>query len=126
MKKLLIAPVLLCVLALTGCPAEQDARDAIAAAHGYIVSAQSQWQASCTVDKTQLKCATTNKLIAAQHTAADALAVYCGGPSATGVGYADGGTCVPQKSAGPALQSAVMNMNAIVADVKALLAKGGN
>lgn len=117
---------LVTALILVGCSTtpEQAARDAIASAHGYITSAQAQWQVSCTTNRNQLKCNSTNKLIVAEHTAADALGIYCGGPSATGVSYADGGTCVPQKSAGPALQSAIMQMNAIVTDVKNLLAKG--
>ncbi len=124
MRKLLIAPVLLSVL-FAGCPAEKDARDSIAAAHGYIQSAQAQWGDSCRANNTQLKCTTTNKLIAAQRAAADALAVYCGGPSVTGVDYANGGTCVPIKSAGGALQTAIVNMNSIITDIKKLLA-GGN
>lgn len=126
-KRLTIFPVLAMVVFLCGCPPEKDARDAIAAAHGWITNAQTTWGPTCVANPTQIQCTSTNKLIAAQHAAADALTVYCGGvPAAGQVAYIDGGACVENKSAQGVLLSAVTQMNNIIADVKALLAKGGN
>lgn len=112
------------VIGCTGTP-EQAARDAIAGAHGFVVSAKATWGDSCRADATQVKCTSTNKLIDAEHLAATALGTYCGGTAAPAVAsYSAGGACVPVKSAEQALLSAVMNMNAIVEDVKSLLARG--
>lgn len=103
---------------------EQSARDAIAAAHGWVVNAQAVWLASCTTDKTQVKCVSTNKLIEAEHATADALIVYCGGAPPPGVPtYLEGGVCVEETSTINALQSAVLNMNNISSDIQALLKK---
>lgn len=112
------------ILFTTGCPTQNDARDAIAVAHGWIVQAQTQWGDSCRLDPTQVKCTTTNRLIAAQHVAADALEIYCSGTPAAGEQpYAVGGTCVPVKSAQNALVAAVGNMNVFTDDVKSLLGR---
>jgi len=125
-----ILAVVALALALTGCPngqtPEQSARDALAAAHGWVVNAQAVWSTTCKADSTQAKCVSTNKLIAAEHTAADALVVYCGGAPASGApSYLDGGTCVENKTAGGVLQSAIVNMNSFATDVQALLKKEG-
>lgn len=111
-------------LVLTGCPAESDARDAIAGAHGWIVNAQLVWSESCQKDNTQLKCTSTNKLIDAQHLAADSLQIYCSGSPKQGeLSYADGGVCVPLKGYQDGLIAAIQKMNDIILDVKTLLAK---
>jgi hypothetical protein len=103
---------------------EQSARDAIAAAHGWVVNAQAVWLDSCKADATQAKCVSTNKLIAAEHVAADALQTYCGGTPAPGTqAYIDGGVCVEETSLQGALQSAILNMNATSTDVQALIKK---
>lgn len=125
MKRLLAIPLFLSVVLLAGCPPEKNARDAIAASHGWITNAQTQWAGTCNINPQQIQCTSTNKLIQAQHAAADALTVYCGGvPPAGQQAYIDGGACVENKSAQGVLLSAIQNMNAIIADVKALLAKG--
>jgi|ERR1041384_6759510 hypothetical protein len=125
MKRLFVIPLLLSVIFLAGCPPEKDARDAIAAAHGVITAAQAQWTTTCRAQPTQAKCQAVNKLIQAQHLAADALTTYCGGVPPTGTPtYLDGGPCTPVTSAGGALRSAIQNMNSIVNDVNGLL-KGG-
>lgn len=118
-KLVLLLPLF---LMLAGCPqpTEQTARDSIAAAHGWVSNAQATWGASCRADNTQAKCVSTNKLIAAEHIAADALTAYCSGPGST---YPQGGACVPVQGSANALTAAVMNLNAIVNDVKSLLAR---
>lgn len=125
-KKLLFVPLLSCIALLAGCNAEGAARDAMAAAHGYVVSAQATWGDSCRANNTQFKCTSTNRLIDAEHVTALALLVYCDGPAAPGeLRYAGGGVCVPVKGAEASLLSAVRNMNAIADQVAALL-KAGN
>lgn len=118
MRKLIVVPIL---LLLTGCPqpTDQTARDAIAAAHGWIVNAQATWGDSCRANTAQVKCTSTNKLIAAEHVAADALAAYCGGPATPS--YANGGPCVPITGYKQSLIAAITNMNNIATDVKNLL-----
>jgi hypothetical protein len=127
MKILAVAAL---ALALTGCPngqtPEQSARDAIAAAHGWVVNAQAVWSTTCKTDPSQAKCVSTNKLIAAEHTAADALVVYCGGAPASGPSYLDGGPCTENKTAGGVLQSSIVNMNSFAADVQSWLKKEGH
>jgi hypothetical protein len=124
-----ILAVFALALALTGCPngqtPEQSARDAIAAAHGWVVNAQTVWGTACKADPSPVKCVSTNKLIASEHAAADALLVYCGGAPASGPSYLDGGACVENNSAGSILQAAIVNMNSIATDVQALLKKEG-
>lgn len=123
MRKLLVLPIL---FLLIGCPqpTDQTARDSIAAAHGWVVNAQATWSTTCRANPTQIQCTSTNKLIAAEHAAADALVVYCAGTPANGAtAYANGGACVPVKSAASVLQSAVLNLNSIVTDVKNLLSR---
>lgn len=121
-RMVLAAPLLLLALLAAGCPKfEESARDAIAGAHGWVSDQQPKHQVECTADPAKAICKAINRVIAGEHTTADVLKVYCSGAPAAGEkDYADGGRCVPVKSAEAALQATILNLQATVNDAKAI------
>ena len=110
--------LLLPVVFLAGCqPPEQSARDVIAASKGAIQTAQTKYHDACVKDANGAPCVAVTKAIGAQHVAIDALNIYCQFSP-----QADPATkCQPVKGALPALQSALVNLNAVTSDLKGLL-----
>jgi hypothetical protein len=113
------------LLFLIGCPQSQSpesiARDAIGGAAGFLGNEQTIHLSECQAAPTKPLCQSINRGIAAQHTLADALIVYCSGAPTIGPAYKDGGNCVPVRDAAAALQSAVVNLNDIISQIKTLL-----
>jgi hypothetical protein len=126
MKRLFALPLFVLVLSLTGCPKpEVLARDGIAAAHGYVVYGQTEWLLECKGNPLQSKCVLINRLIVAEHITADALAIYCSGTPLNGIApYAQGGPCEPVKTAMPALQASLVNIQDLVTQIRAFLPAG--
>jgi hypothetical protein len=120
---LAVAALLAAVPFFTGCPSpESNARDAIAGAYGFLQNAQDAHLAECVAAPMKTVCAAITAGITYQHAVATALAIYCGGlPAAGAASYADGGVCVPVKTAKQALESAVSNLNNLIVTVKGLL-----
>jgi len=129
-RKLL--PLIVLLLALTagcqhqppsGAPAptpvtlEQRARDGIAAATGFLSSAQTQYHDQCVAAPTGAACVTIHKGVAAQNVAIDALKTYC----AFGKSDPLDSTCKPVANAADALKSALSNLSSIITDVKGLV-----
>ena len=114
--KLKIVVLLAATLLLAGCqPAENTARDSIAAAKGVIEQAQAEYLAACTADSAQRVCNLINDAVAGQNLAIDALNLYC-----SGSGYLAGGACQPNKEYLPRLQEAVRNLGRITTAIKEL------
>lgn len=114
-KSLLLLPIILLLVSCT--PYEQTVRNSIAASQGVLKTAQLKYHDTCVVNPTQTPCVVINKAIDVQHVVKDALYIYCGfvpTDDPTKV-------CVPVKSALPALQSAIANLNQATADLKGLL-----
>lgn len=114
-KSLLLFPVLFLLISCG--PVEQSVRDSIAASKGVIITVQAKYHDSCVAGPTQQPCVAINKAIDVQHLVKDALYTYCSFVST------DDPTkkCIPVKSALPALQSAVANLNQTTTDLKGLL-----
>ena len=108
-------------LAMVACtPIEQQARNTAAALQGAIVAVQAQYQATCTPNPSQASCVSINKGVAAQNLLITATEAYCGWstsapPSNPMV------TCVPVKGAQAALQTAILNANAVITELKGLV-----
>ena len=117
MKKLVLLPFLVCLLACT--PLEQQARNTAAALQGAIVAAQNQYGATCKVSPTLGACVDINKAVLGQNALVTAVEAYCGwsttNPPATSA------VCVPVKTAQAALQTAIANSNAFIVDLKGIL-----
>ena len=110
--------VLVPLIFMLGCnPPEQTARDVIAASQGAIVTAQNRYHDQCVAAPTDAPCALVTRAIAVQHVAIDALNVYCAFTPAT----PNGTKCAPVKSALPALQSALANLNQVTLDIQAVI-----
>jgi hypothetical protein len=118
-RRVLVLPLLAVVL-LAGCQSfEKSARDAIAGAHGWVQQQQPIRQAECSADPSKAICRAINRVIAGEHTTAGVLNVYCAGaPPAGQASFADGGPCVPVKSAEAAIQAAIINLQTTVNDAK--------
>src|SRR6516225_1731797 len=119
---------LVAVVFLAGCsPVEQQARDALAAAQGFIMQAQQNHQAECSqTPEKDFPCAMINQAIGAQNLAIDALEIYCGWTASDVADAAAGKSvhaCVPVKTAADPLKAALSNLNRILKDYK--LASGG-
>jgi len=129
-RKLLLTTVLL--LAFTagcqhqppsGTPAptpttlEQRARDGIAAATGFLSSAQTQYHDQCVAAPTGAACVTIHKGVAAQNVAIDALETYCGFSKSDPLDS----PCKPVANSADALKSALSNLSGIISDVKGLV-----
>lgn len=106
--------------ALAGCPKtplEQSALDVIAAAGGSISQMQTDHQVECVANPKLSLCQKIDQAVAAQNTLIDVTATYCGwtvrpiSPSTA--------PCARLASAIPAMQVAVTNLSAIIADAKA-------
>lgn len=120
---------LMCIaVMLTACsqPIEKTARDAIAGAKGYIVSARTL-HPECSPsqhpeNQSQVNCQILAKGQAAEDLTINALEAYCAGPD-----FAAGGKCdAPAKGTeaydqlGQKLAAALTTLNSSMADVKAL------
>lgn len=136
---LCITPLLVAILVAPGCAArnpaapgyapEQYARDAIAAAQGFIVQAQEHHGAECRsgcalpeIQDAKLCrniCNAINRAVHAQNAAIDALSLYCAGP-----GWGEGAPCNPQPDFALRLREAVRELDRIVREVRGLLRTG--
>lgn len=96
---------------------EQRARDGIAAATGFLSSAQTQYHDQCAAAPTGAACVTIHKGVAAQNIAIDALKTYC----AFGNGDSLDSICKPVANSADALKSALSNLSGIITDVKGLV-----
>jgi hypothetical protein len=106
---------------VTGCvPPDQTARNIITASNAVLVTAQAQHRASCKADPSQTVCQTINRAGAVQNVAIDALSIYCQFTPQSPASQ----TCVPVKSALPALQAALTNLSVTTADLKKLIGGG--
>lgn len=112
---LVICSVLL--MGLKACPPKHEtARDAIAAAKGFIEKAQQNHLAECTAQPEKSLCVAINKAVDAQNLAIDALDAYCAGPF-----WLQGAACDPQALLADRLQQAVRNLNDTVKSLKELV-----
>jgi len=102
-----------------GEPPQNLARDTAAALGGAITTAQTQYQTSCTANKTQQVCQVIDKAVAAQNALITADETYCGWPVGTGTN--SNNPCVPVANATAALQAAIVNANAFITQLKAVL-----
>ena len=111
--------VLLLITNASSCdtPPEQLARNSIGAATGAIAAAQKDYTAQCTKDQSGKICGIINRAVDSQNAAITALATACSIPVSTATDPAT--KCVLVKSALPALQIAVQNMNQFIAELKA-------
>lgn len=118
-----LAIAVLISMGIAACPKAQKARDVIATSNGIIVSAQGQWQKSCSANPGQTVCRLINRLIDGQNTAVDALETYCGWtarPTPAQIGSAGTTPCVENPSLFTVLNNAVTNLNQIISEWKAL------
>ena len=114
--KLKLTVLLAATLLIAGCqPAENTARDSIAAAKGVIEQAQTEYLATCTADSTQRPCTLINDAVAGQNLAIDVLNLYCSGSD-----YLAGGACQPNKEYQSRLLEAIRNLNGIISAIKEL------
>lgn len=128
-----VALLLVVCLFLAGCPPfEQNARDAIAAAKGFIVQAQENHKAECqavpqcstpnvgTSEEAQKKCASIcssiNKAVDAQTLALEAVNLYCAGGT-----WETGGPCARRSDYKAKAQEALNNLDRIIAEAKGVL-----
>lgn len=114
---LLLVAVMAC--GFTGCttPPEQVARNVLAGASGAVANAQTKYATQCQANPKGSVCETINRTVDGQNAAITALETYCGF-ELTGNLPAPSATCVPVKSALPALQTAVANLNQLVTELK--------
>jgi hypothetical protein len=111
---------------LFGCPKpEVTARDAIAAAHGYVTYGQAEWKSECVGIPASTKCVLVNRLIDGEHATADILAIYCAGIPKTGVpSYSQGGGCVEVKGVLPLLQASLANIQDLIKQINMFIPAG--
>lgn len=102
-------------------PLEQTARDLAATANGFITQAQSIHAKECHANPALKTCAIINQAVGAQNVLIDAAESYCGWPARpTPAELASATTsCARIKSATPALQTAVRNLNDVMGDLRA-------
>ena len=120
MKKLLLLVPF--VLILTACPAgvESKGRDTAAALKGALGTAQAEYTAECTADKTKPACTAINRGVSAQNALITALESYCGW-STTAPPPDQTAKCVPVSSARSALDAAIANANQAINEIKGVL-----
>lgn len=127
MRKLLLAFWSITFLWLSGCGFLTDARNAIATASTFLKAEQEQFGPTCTSNAQQPVCQAINKGVFANNALIDAVNVYCSGVPAAGVqDWNHGGPCVPVKTAQSAVQAATVNLNQVIADLKALTGKSAD
>lgn len=123
MKKVLCT-ITLCLLTLmtVACqPPEKTARDMSAGLKGLIEAAQAQYQVTCTATPSQAVCKDINKGVQAQNLLITSLETYCGW-STTAPPPDVTATCVPVKSATTGLNAAIANANALMQELKGIIA----
>lgn len=126
MKRLAI--VLLSVSLLAGCsPLENNARDAAAAAQGFIQAAQKNHFQECSADPSKdFPCRIINQAVGAQNLLVSSIELYCSWPAnpdpASLKQYA-GQPCARKKEAAQSLANAIKSLNSIISEYK--LAAGG-
>ena len=127
MRKLFI---LLCTasLVLAGCsPLENSARNAAAAAQGFIAQAQQNHLAECQAAPTKpFPCVVINQAVGAQNLLVSSIELYCGwpaNPSQESLQQHAGQPCARKQDAAKALQNAINSVNSVIAEYK--LAAGG-
>jgi len=107
-------------LCLSGC-IEKAARDAAAAAQGFIVQAQANHNAECTANPAlDFPCQTINRAIAAQNLLIDSLETYCGWPTRPTADQLKNFTAPCNGSAGAkaTLTIAISNLKDILPDLQ--------
>lgn len=118
MKKLIV--LLGAVVFLTGCPAENNARDVAAGLNGVLTTAQAQNLASCQANPTQSTCQLINRGVSGQNALITATETYCGW--STSAPPPDPTVqCVPVKSAEAALTAAIANATELTTEIKGVL-----
>lgn len=126
MKRSLCTALLgIVLLAMGGCKTDPaKARDAIAAAGGFLTDVQTKHLVACRADPKQPVCVKINQAGAVQRLAATTLNEFCAGPPLAGdATYATGGPCSEQAGVEPRLEAALRDLNSIMIDVKKI---GGN
>ncbi len=111
-----LLPLLVLTLGVKGCsPLENQARNAIAGADGFLEQAQKNHLDECKANPSKdFPCGMINRAGAAQNLAIDSLRVYCGYTKATPPNT----PCVANKSSAASLRAAIDNLNKIIADYK--------
>jgi hypothetical protein len=123
MKRLVLVPILAILLCGFACndtnKLEQNARDTTAALGGLLTTAQAQFMASCTADKTQPNCVLINRGVQGQNALITALETYCSMPVSP---FLDPNTpCTPVASAQAGLQTALNNATQLVTEIKGVV-----
>jgi len=125
--KILVLLFCTCLL-LSGCqPIENSARDAIAAADGFISQAQRNHLDECKANPSKsFPCVKLNQAVGAQNLLIDVTEQYCGWPNRPGAAELKalaGQKCIQNKTILPYLKNAVASLNSVLADYK--VASGG-
>ena len=120
--KIMLPLILLGCLMQTACgPLETKARDTIGAMKGLLDSEQALHQSECSINSKTILCDAIQRGAAAQNALVTVTEDFCGfnhaaPPAADAV-------CVPNKALAPSLQTAIGNVNLLIAEIKA--ASGG-
>lgn len=114
-----VTGLVLATILTAGCHLETTARNGIVAGRQFIATTESQ-HPECEGGKTSPSvCKLIQDGIQAVNASADLLNAYCEGTPAPGaISYVQGGVCVPVKSLQDTLQTSLVNLNQIVADIK--------
>ncbi len=121
MKGTTLCLILALTLSTVACtPVEQQARNTAAALQGALGSAQQQHMTECKLDATQPVCVTINKAVAGQNALITSVEAYCGW-STTSPPQFGSATCVPVKTAEPALKTAIANATQFISELKAVI-----
>jgi hypothetical protein len=109
------------VLLLVGCsPLAMQARDANAAAKGVLEAAQQKYGAACLANPYQVICQDINRAVYAQNALITATETYCGWSRANPPANTKA-SCQAVKSAAPALETAITNLNFLITEVRGAL-----
>lgn len=118
MRSKAVVAILSLAFLLAGCsPLENHARDAAAAAQGFIQQAQKNHQAECQAFPTKpWPCVAINEAVGAQNLLIDAVEQYCGWPSGVA---APTQPCLRKAEYQKRLAAAVDSVNRIIKDYRA-------
>jgi len=124
MKKLLLLPIMALLLCGFACNQNQanlaqNARDTTAALGGLLETAQAQYMASCTADKTAPNCALISRGVQGQNALISALETYCSMPINPNLDPAT--PCTPVSSAQAGLQTALNNATQLITEIKGVI-----
>ena len=124
MKKLLLLPIMALLLCGFACNQNQanlaqNARDTTAALGGLLETAQAQYMAACTTDKTAPNCALISRGVQGQNALISALETYCGMQISPTLDPMT--PCTPVASAQAGLQTALTNAQQLITEIKGVV-----